>query len=83
LKDIAPTDQYPYLVWFFPSTEGKYSSAFFGCGNGYPQGGVNDHGLFFDWALLPLRPDIVFPRDKLYNHWVAVETPCPRRRGHP
>ena len=43
------------LVWVFPSSEGKYGSA------------------FFDWALLPPRPDIVFPRDKPMNDGIITE----------
>ncbi len=35
-------------LWFKPATEGKYGGIFFGFDNLWPQGGMNDRGLFFD-----------------------------------
>lgn len=35
-------------IWFIPPEEGKYGVAFVGYEDMYPQGAVNDHGLFFD-----------------------------------
>ena len=35
-------------VWFIPAETGSYGRVFFGYDNWYPQGGMNDQGLFFD-----------------------------------
>jgi hypothetical protein len=35
-------------VWFEPAEKGKYGRIFFGFDNFYPQGGMNEKGLFFD-----------------------------------
>jgi len=35
-------------VWFEPAEKGKYGRVFFGFDNFYPQGGMNEKGLFFD-----------------------------------
>ena len=40
-------------IWFLPPAAGRFGIAFFGYGDGVPQGGMNDHGLFFDGAALP------------------------------
>lgn len=40
-------DPFTY-VWFLPAEEGKFGRAYFGYEDFNPQGGVNDHGLFFD-----------------------------------
>ncbi len=34
--------------WFIPSVEGKHGWIKFGFASGYPQGGMNDQGLFWD-----------------------------------
>jgi len=36
------------MFWFIPSNSGKYGWLKFGFGSGYPQGGMNDQGLFWD-----------------------------------
>jgi hypothetical protein len=42
-------------VWFIPAEAGSYGRVFFGYDNWYPQGGMNDQGLFFDgFATNPL-----------------------------
>lgn len=43
-------------IWFLPSKEGKFGRVYFGFGIGLPQGGMNDQGLFFDYAALPASP---------------------------
>lgn len=43
-------------IWFIPASDGKYGREYFGFGNGYPQGGVNDQGLFFDFTATVERP---------------------------
>lgn len=35
-------------VWFVPPDEGHHGRVYFGFGNFFPQGGMNDQGLFFD-----------------------------------
>jgi hypothetical protein len=35
-------------VWFEPAEKGTYGRVFFGFDNFYPQGGMNEKGLFFD-----------------------------------
>ena len=37
-------------VRFVPSTEGRHGIVYFGHSNGFAQGGMNDQGLFFDYA---------------------------------
>ncbi len=39
----------PYSkMWFYPAQENKYGWVKFGWGSGFPQGGMNDQGLFWD-----------------------------------
>jgi hypothetical protein len=40
-------------IRFLPSEQDRYGSVFLGYADGSPQGGMNDHGLFFDGAALP------------------------------
>lgn len=44
-------------MWFLPPEPGKYGRVYFGFGVGLPQGGMNDQGLFFDFAALPPSPE--------------------------
>jgi len=52
-------------IWFEPPEKGKYGITYFGYSVNYPQGGMNDHGLFFDavagyktdWKKSPKRLD--------------------------
>lgn len=37
-------------VWFQPSTSAYYGCAYLGFNDGWAQGGVNEHGLAFDWV---------------------------------
>ena len=68
----------PYTyVWFVPPESGKHGRVYFGYEDGFPQGGVNEKGLFFDGASLPYknlsRPndnpvyDGVIPRGNLFD----------------
>jgi len=43
------SDPMPH-IWFIPPSPGKYGRVYFGYSQNYPQGGVNDQGLFFDWV---------------------------------
>ncbi len=40
-------------IWFLPPEHDRYGIVFLGYADGIPQGGMNDHGLFFDGAALP------------------------------
>jgi tetratricopeptide (TPR) repeat protein len=50
-------------IWFEPPEKGKYGITYFGFSVNYPQGGMNDQGLFFDavagyktdWKASPKR----------------------------
>lgn len=44
----------PYSkMWFYPSEDNKYGWIKFGWGSGFPQGGMNDQGLFWDGTSGP------------------------------
>lgn len=40
-------------VWFLPGEKGKFGRVYFGFSDRYPQGGMNEKGLFFDIAATP------------------------------
>ena len=40
-------------MWFYPSEGNKYGWIKFGWGSGFPQGGMNDQGLFWDGTAGP------------------------------
>ena len=43
-------------VWYVPADKTKHGCVFLGYGNRSPQGGMNDQGLFFDYAATDLNP---------------------------
>ncbi len=47
------TDPITY-VWFLPAEKGKYGRVYFGLSDKWPQGGMNDQGLFYDGTSAPL-----------------------------
>lgn len=55
------------MVWFAPASQEAYGSVTFGFADGYPQGGMNDQGLFYDvfaageFRACPLLPGQVLP----------------------
>jgi hypothetical protein len=54
----------PYTrVWFIPAENGRFGRIYFGYDNWYPQGGMNDQGLFFDYFSVP-KLKIKQPSDK-------------------
>jgi hypothetical protein len=70
------------FMWFKPGGEGEYGRVIFGFGNAWPQGGVNEKGLFFDAAAtqrLPLKQSAGKPRcphdilDKLLRECATVD----------
>ena len=40
-------------AWFIPASDGCYGRVYFGYDNRWPQGGMNDKGLFFDGLYVP------------------------------
>jgi len=64
-------------IWVRPATKGKYGWIGFGFEKDYPrypQGGVNEQGLFFDWASLPKKRDVRFPSDRpFFNTYSPVK----------
>ena len=47
------TDPITYL-WFLPPEKGKYGRVYFTLSDKWPQGGMNDQGLFYDGTACPL-----------------------------
>ena len=47
---------YNTYYWVKPSTEGKYGGVYLGFDNFFPQGGVNEKGLAYDFNALPKAP---------------------------
>jgi hypothetical protein len=47
------TDPITY-VWFLPAEKSKYGRVYFGLSDKWPQGGMNDQGLFYDGTACPL-----------------------------
>src|SRR5688572_8392247 len=43
-------------MWFVPAEAGKHGRVYFGYVDGFPQGGLNDAGLFFDGLALDPQP---------------------------
>jgi hypothetical protein len=50
-------------IWFIQPVHGRYGSVFFGFDNFWPQGGMNQKGLFFDAFALKPKP-VVNPEAK-------------------
>ncbi len=46
----------PTHMWFVPPSDGKYGYVAWGFGNHFPQGGMNDQGLFWDGLATPTLP---------------------------
>ena len=40
-------------AWFIPASDGRYGLVYFGYDDLWPQGGMNDQGLFFDGLYVP------------------------------
>ncbi|RUA30906.1 MULTISPECIES: carcinine hydrolase/isopenicillin-N N-acyltransferase family protein [Flavobacteriaceae] len=51
----ANEDEYTsyHNMWFVPATKEKYGAVFFGKNNMQAQAGMNEYGLFFDFAAIP------------------------------
>ena len=44
------------FMWFKPAAPREFGRVYFGFANGWPQGGMNDQGLFFDGAATEPNP---------------------------
>jgi len=53
-------------IWFVPAEKGAYGRMFVGFNDGYPQGGMNDQGLFFDGFATPRLEVALTPDRELY-----------------
>ena len=42
-----------HYMWFVPATDKSYGAVFFGQNNMQTQAGMNEYGLFFDYAAIP------------------------------
>lgn len=63
--------------WVHPSTEENYGGVYFGFDNFWPQGGINEKGLCYDWNALPevslkSHPELTpFTAGKIeYGRWI-------------
>jgi hypothetical protein len=54
-------------VWYVPADKTKHGCVFLGYGNRSPQGGMNDQGLFFDYAATDLNPITGSSQKPTYN----------------
>jgi hypothetical protein len=50
-------------VWFHPAADDTFGRVYFGFGNGFPQGGMNDQGLFFDGLALETKTEAADGRE--------------------
>lgn len=53
-------------IWFVPAEKGAYGRMFVGFNNGFPQGGMNDQGLFFDGFATPRLEMASTPDREIY-----------------
>jgi len=53
-------------IWFVPAEKGAYGRMFVGFDNGFPQGGMNDQGLFFDGFATPRLEVAPTPDREMY-----------------
>lgn len=60
------TDPTSYL-WFIPSSEGKYGRVYFTLSDKWPQGGINDQGLFYDGTAGPWKEICKSSGKPVYN----------------
>jgi hypothetical protein len=64
-------------VWFEPAEKGKYGRVFFGFDNFYPQGGMNEKGLFFDVTAANLVEVPVNSKKPIYKGNIIREKIMP------
>ena len=54
-------------VWFVPAAEGTHGRVYFGFANLFPQGGMNEAGLFFDGFATESNPVTKFEGRKVFD----------------
>lgn len=55
------------FVWFLPAEKSKYGRVYFGLSDKWPQGGMNDQGLFYDGTACPLLEVKKSKNKPIYN----------------
>jgi len=55
------------FVWFLSSSENKFARVYFGYGSDLPQGGMNEKGLFFDYATTQPRIGKYYNNKEVYK----------------
>lgn len=58
-------------IWVVPASKGKYARLYFGFGVGLAQGGVNEKGLFFDFAAVSPKPFVGSPGKQVYPGYLV------------
>jgi hypothetical protein len=57
-------------IWFHPAAEHSFGRVYFGFGNGFPQGGMNDRGLFFDGLALETEIEAAPGRERFEGNLI-------------
>jgi hypothetical protein len=81
---VGNNEDVPFLpqaaMWFVPANTNGYGRVCFGW-NGFAQGGMNDQGLFIDWAVTPESETRAWKRTlawiRLGIEWVATPKNSP------
>ena len=81
---------YNTYYWSKPSGEGKYGGCYFGFDNFFPQGGINEKGLAYDFNALPRIPLNLHPElpesdgfmAKIHETCATVEEAIAEARKH-
>jgi penicillin V acylase-like amidase (Ntn superfamily) len=60
-------------IWFVPAEKGAHGRMFVGFDNGFPQGGMNEQGLFFDGFATPRLEVAPTPDREVYFGNVAAK----------
>jgi len=58
-------------MWFVPGKPGEYGRMLLGFDNGYPQGGMNEKGLWFDGFSAPRLEVAPTPEKEIYSGSIA------------
>jgi hypothetical protein len=58
-------------VWFLSSSENRFARVYFGYGSDLPQGGMNEKGLFFDYATTQPRIGKFYGKKEVYKGSLA------------
>lgn len=71
-EDNVPDFITKSYMWFIPASKGKYGRVYFGYSDLHPQGGMNEHGLFFDGVSAPYL-EIKDSKNKISPHYNLSE----------